>query len=128
MVTVKSIEIEQIIDETPDLSYLENPEVQGEEYFPDNQKRLREYGNSWYMIGIRARATVTHPTGHGGQRLEWLTSSGLWGIESDSNKDHLVGVAREELEDLRDHLDHFCILTTPVDWERLTAEAIASIE
>lgn len=70
-----------------------------------------ERGN-WQMEGCVAKATVSYSIGNGSRRLETLTSGGLWGIESDSDKKYLRTLEDEELADLADHLEHFGIETS----------------
>lgn len=61
----------------------------------------------WQSQGCVAKAEVSYPTGNGNRRLETLSSGGLWGIESDSDREFLDEVEREQLDDLADHLNHF---------------------
>lgn len=58
----------------------------------------------WCFIGIRAEATiVTNINKHHGV-CHQITSGGLWGIESDSDKDYLESIEKEELAQLRTEL------------------------
>ncbi len=52
------------------------------------------------FIGIRAEAEVQMPSGI----VQRITSGGLWGIESDSDKDYLETVQTEELAELKKEL------------------------
>lgn len=76
----------------------------------------------WRFIGIRAKAEVSYPVNGrvGDWRLETLTSSGLWGIASDSEDSHIKEFIREELEDLKDHLATFNVDLS--NWEELTKD------
>jgi hypothetical protein len=70
------------------------------------------YNGSWEFVRIIAKCTVSYPIGsHGSltsRRLEWLTSSGLYGIECHHKvEEYHVEVAEEQLEDLRNHLEVF---------------------
>ena len=87
----------------------------------ENFQRMEKYGDSWAMIGIEAEAVIKYRIrpGGGDWRLERLTSGGLWGIESDSGKDHLEEVEREELADLREHLQRFGIRVDKNEWAKL---------
>lgn len=115
---IDSIRIVREIDECPDLSWLEQTDAEMGEGFEANSKaRLADYGNGWCMIGIRAEATVSYPIGQGSRRLETFRSGGLWGIESDSDASYFAEVAREELNDLRQHLEAF-----GVPWDEEAAE------
>ncbi len=70
-----------------------------------------ERGN-WQMLGCTAVAEVSYSIGNGSRRLETLSSGGLWGIASDSDKAYLREVEGEELADLAQHLGHFGIETS----------------
>lgn len=97
--TVKrsDFEMEQMIDDNADTSYLE------QEAF---EARLGEYQNGdFYYIGIRASVTLEIPHGSNGTRiLQKIESPGLWGIESDSDKDYLQEIYAEECNILADML------------------------
>ena len=54
----------------------------------------------WCFMGMRAEAEVQT----GSDVVQRITSGGLWGIESDSGKDHFESIAREELAQLKDEL------------------------
>ena len=56
---------------------------------------------NWQFIGIQAEATYV--VGFTGD-LQTVTSGGLWGIESDSGKEYLESVQREELDSLKNDL------------------------
>ena len=68
----------------------------------------------WSFIGIRAEAQVSYGQNGNSRRLEWFTSGGLWGIESDSGE-YLKEVAKDELADLRAHLEQFNVDTSNFD-------------
>jgi len=104
------------------------PYAGGEE---EGSKHYKEYGlqdfermegltrGDWSFIGIQAEATVSYPVNAAGtdRRIEHLTSGGLWGIESDSG-DYLNEVMRDELSDLRRHLEQFNVSLD--NWDELT--------
>lgn len=75
----------------------------------DYERMMDLEEGAWFMIGIHAVAEVRYMNRHGHQRIEWLTSSGLWGIESDSDHEYLQSVADDEIEDLKEHLTYFNI-------------------
>jgi hypothetical protein len=80
----------------------------------------------WYTIGVRAAADVSYDLGApnaGCRRVQRFESVGLWGVESDSGE-HLASVAREELEDLKAHLERFGVDTGNLD--ELATAAIAA--
>lgn len=72
-----------------------NPDSVEQDY-----QRMEAYQRGhWHMVGIVAKALVVV----GNVRQE-IRSGGLYGIESDSDKEHLDSIAREELAQLRDIL------------------------
>lgn len=82
-------------------------------YVRRDYQRYREFmSGDICHIGIRARATVSYSIGHGNRRIEFFTSGGLWGIESDSGDDHIEEIETEELDDLKSHLKTFGIDTS----------------
>ncbi len=78
----------------------------------DRMERMNR--GDWCMIGIRAEAEISLPVQcnkgcvHGHEvyyhTTQHITSGGLWGIESDSDKSYLESVEKEELSDLRAQL------------------------
>lgn len=96
---LESIKIKRIPDSDADTSYLE------QEGF---KERLQQYTDGQFgFIGITAEAEVSYDIGNGTRRLETLTSSGLWGIEDDSDAAYLRSIEKEELADLRAHCERF---------------------
>ena len=99
--TVRAADIERIEepDPHPDLSWLEpdaNP-ANAEA----NAERLASYrAGEWHCIGIRARAAFLIDLGRAAL-IQTVDSPGLWGIESDSDPDHLDRVFAEEAQTLR---------------------------
>jgi hypothetical protein len=57
----------------------------------------------WCYIGIRAEAEILLPSGDAGIVQE-ITSSGLWGVESDSDSEYLADIETDELSSLREQL------------------------
>lgn len=122
-----TVGVKQVVDEYPDLSWLEtkldacgnivdscrytqkemaqNPE-QTRRYIEEDHRRLKDYGRTWWMEGIYAVAEIAIPrnTVPPCRLLVPVQSGGLWGIESDSDDEHKRSVAREELAQLRDVL------------------------
>ena len=54
----------------------------------------------WCFVGLRAEAEVQT----GSDVVQRITSGGLWGIESDSGREHLEETQREELAQLKTEL------------------------
>lgn len=144
---IESVKVNWIIDEYPDISYLEssinngvidscrytqkeyeeNPE-QVENWIRQDTQRLNNYGSHWAMYGCMAEAVVSYPISkQGDRRLETLTSGGLWGIESDSQESYKIEVAKEQLEELKDHLKRFNIRISKKA-NRLFNEAIENMK
>lgn len=77
----------------------------------DYERMERLNRGDWFYTGIRAEAKILIPnTWHGPNRnihapehgtIQRLTSGGLWGIESDSDRAYLESVEKDELADLK---------------------------
>lgn len=137
MIKIESVEIKWEYDEAYDVSYLDRTpedhygkdgcnwnhvsetdkaaiiEKHGsimaacEYYAEQDQERLKDfYAGEWHMAGCVAKAVVSYPWGNC-RRLQNFSSAGLWGIESDSDKEYCHEVEFEQLDDLRDHLKQF---------------------
>jgi hypothetical protein len=69
--------------------------------------RMEDYNrDGWCCIGIVAEAEVQYPVGLGHHRIEWLTSGGVWGIESDCEKT-IKEEEESQLDILKNHLQVF---------------------
>lgn len=103
MKTIESIEVIELVDEQPDLSYLEqyfaSNDPTEKQYAKQDKARLDQYGHSWYMIGIRAKAVITI-----NGTLETIETAGLWGTESDSDPSYLEEIGKEEKLELGEML------------------------
>lgn len=123
-----SFEMEKLDDTSPDLSWIgkftdkweknaieHNGDRGTYKYFvpantaeqtgsPDSveqdHKRLASYGESWSMIGIRATVVLEIPMPGGDYQLQGIESSGLWGIESDSDEQYFKEVFAEQCAEL----------------------------
>ena len=85
---LRSIRVVVEHDPDPDISFLEGDE------FKD---RLDAYNRGEFdFVGVRAEAEVVVES-----IVQTLTSGGLWGVESDSGEEYLVGIAVEEYVQLR---------------------------
>ena len=100
----------------------ENTPDEVRKYVKQDYERMESLNRgNWCLIGIRAEAEIGIPstsryivlpnidirTGKASPRdylLQTITSGGLWGIESDSDKSYLESVEKEELADLRAQL------------------------
>lgn len=69
----------------------------------DYERMERLQRGDWGYIGIRAEAEVLIPS-NGHSIVQEVTSGGLWGVESDSDKSYLASVEGEELGELRKQL------------------------
>lgn len=85
----------------PDLSYLEQDyndcePSDAENYRARDANRLKEYGNSWHMVGVVAKAQILTPAGNGDRIISEMQSPGLWGVESDSGEAYFNEIFEEE--------------------------------
>lgn len=75
------------------------------EYGMQDYKRAESYNNNeWYFMGIQARAQLLNTET---STLHTISSSGLWGIESDSDESYLNTLKKEMLDDLKSELKAF---------------------
>ena len=96
---ILAVTIKRIVDNYADASYLEQENEKGELLFGT---RLQEYHRGEFdFIGIRAEAEYV--IGFTGS-LQRVTSGGLWGIESDSDRAYMESIEAEELSDLKTQL------------------------
>ena len=78
---------------------LEEAEIR--QYCKQDYERMEAYNNQqWYFVGIRAEAEIVVSG-----ICQTITSGGIWGIESDSDKYYFAGVEAEELSELRKTLE-----------------------
>ena len=87
------VELQSIVavveaDPDPDTSFMDQDEF-------DERRAEYERGN-FQFVGVRVEAEVLIEG-----TVQTLVSPGLWGIESDSDKQYFVDVANEEYEELR---------------------------
>jgi|WetSurSiteA1Bulk_404760.scaffolds.fasta_scaffold50484_3 hypothetical protein len=81
---VLHIGIKEEMDDSPDTSYLVGD-------------RLKEYqAGEFYYLGIQAKAEII-----AGGVIQFITSGGLWGIESDSGDGYLKTVGAEQMEEIK---------------------------
>jgi hypothetical protein len=69
----------------------------------DYERMERLNSGDWCYMGIRAEAEILLPSGDASIAQE-ITSGGLWGVESDSDKSYLAEIDAEELSSLREQL------------------------
>ena len=105
VVTV-TFKMQTMPDSDPDLSYLEQDynDVSPEErsrYCAQDAARLAAYhAGEWYMLGVRAIADIEV------RRMAYSTtyrleSTGLWGIESDSDDSYIKSVFADQCAELK---------------------------
>ena len=103
------IKVRYILDDNPDLSYLEQDyksdgltESQRQKYLAQDKQRLKNYyDGNWSAIGIKAEAQIQILNNPSSWILQTIHSGGLWGIESDSTKSYLEEVEQEEISELK---------------------------
>ncbi len=99
---IREVRIVTRFDDDPDTSYLE------QEGFED---RLEEYRRGDFaFIGLWTEADVIIEG-----IIQTLSSGGLWGIESDSQRSYVDEVAKEELSQLRDVLEGIGVSKRVID-------------
>ena len=87
---IHNVTIERMVDKSPDTSWL-----------GEYSKRMEQLNaGDWCFIGIRAKAEVTlaDPV------TQTVSSGGLWGIESDSDRAYFESIEQEELAELSNQL------------------------
>jgi hypothetical protein len=100
-------------DYDADLSYLTDPgrysdlpQDEAAKYAKQDAERMATYGNDWWMVGVYAVAELRFATPQGGWQAPFkVRSCGLWGIESDSDKDYFREVGADELNQLAEQLE-----------------------
>ena len=105
MKTIEKISMVQHIDEDPEISYLQQYDINDKDpeirkYAKQDKERLESlYAGNWEFIGIQAKAEIRI---NGISQV--ITSGGLWGIESDSGDEYFEEIYQEEKEDLKNSL------------------------
>jgi hypothetical protein len=122
MKRITRVSIKHVIDPSPDLSWLETKIEDGkivdscrytdkdvtqhgveqvQKWIERDRQRRAEYGETWHMIGIFAEASIQ--TSEDGRiwMCNMIRSSGIWGVESDSNESHMQELETEQFEELR---------------------------
>jgi hypothetical protein len=100
---------------------------QVKKWIDEDHKRLEDFeNNKWDANGVIATARVKYPIGGNNWRLEWLSSGGLWGVESDCGDDYMQEVVDGELERLKQHLEKFGVNTS--DFEKHAKKAKEKIK
>ncbi len=69
----------------------------------DYERMERLQRGDWCYVGIRAEAEILLPSGDA-SIVQEITSGGLWGVESDSDKTYLADIDTEQLSELREQL------------------------
>lgn len=103
--------------ERPEYKEHEHPFWNPGNYDPDHPEyALQDYERhealgrgEWNYQGCVAKAVVSYSIGQGSRRLEFFSSGGLWGIESDSSPVYMAETAVDQIHDLKQHLAVFGI-------------------
>lgn len=75
-------------------------------YIDQDYERMEAYNRGeWRMTGVMVKAIVTARNEAGDWVEKEFLSHGLWGVESDSDKGHILSVIGEELNDLQGLLE-----------------------
>lgn len=110
-VTVQRVNLRAIHDIDPDLSYLEqhdvnDPDPETRKYARLDRIRLRAYHrDAWHCVGLAAEADVDvrdDATDYVAGKRDH--AGGLWGIESDSGDAYFVEIWAEQWAELVDRL------------------------
>jgi hypothetical protein len=123
---IENIRIRHVVDENPELSYLEQeykdctPE-ENEKYKKQDKERLDNYGTTWYQMGIYVEADILVPKGDNVVQIIPIKSGGLWGIDSDNDPEEFEHIEAEEIRDIKDTLAQLNI-EVPKDVEIKGAE------
>lgn len=91
-----------------------------------DQARLKEYiAGELATLGIYAEAKVSHPivNEEGQRRLDKFNSDGLWGLASDMGADDLWAEMKEQIWNLKHHLERFGVVDEPFFKDVLDATA-----
>ena len=105
---IDRITLNVMVDTDADTSFLEQEEF--------SELRESYHRGDYYFVGVRANADVSYAISNTDRRIETLTSGGVWGIESNSGKDYIEGeVGKDELNDLKTHLERFGVNTSNFD-------------
>ena len=95
-------------DEMPDVSWLEGDRCETDDERDEDARRLEAFHNGeWYMTGVRAKAEIRVPYGHG-FIIAHISSPGLWGVESDASEEYLEEIFQEEKTTLLEMLKSLC--------------------
>lgn len=99
---ILEVKIIHMADKDPDTSYLEK-----------GDERYRTFhAGLWDFMGVLAEAQIGVPQNFvkgskvdsGVYITQRISSGGLWGIESDSDKSHIASIEGEQLSELKDQL------------------------
>lgn len=95
---IHSVTVKHLVDSDPDTSYLE------QEGFEDRLAQFRNDEFSFVGIIAEAEVDIKGQSNSNFYIVQRISSGGLWGIESDSDKAYLAEIAQEQLMELRDQL------------------------
>lgn len=99
-----------------------------QEYGLQDHKRMEELNRGDFcFLGIMAEARISYPVNEAGdRRLETLTSGGIGGVESDCDDSYMEELEREQLDDLKAHLETFGVDLS--NFDELAEEALEATE
>lgn len=131
---VEKIIVKHEIDEYPDLSFLgkfsDNPgkypikhngsrgsyhyfnadNVENMTQAKENYNEMMRFeNNDIFMMGIKAYAVINIPTDNNSWIIQHITSGGLWGIESNSDKDYIKTIESEQIDEVKTYLKILCV-------------------
>lgn len=96
---VEKIVVKKMDDDDANLDWLEQSNNR------EDKKRLMSYGETWWMIGIKAEAKILTRESDTSWLTNYISSGGLWNIESDTSEEELIEIGQEQLNDLAIVLD-----------------------
>lgn len=106
-----------------------NVDPEHPEYAEADYKRMENLNKGeWSFIGIMAKAhTSVSLDGGKTWKTDFITSSGLWGIESDSGKEWLQEIANEQIEELKEILMEYGFIEETINAVPVQDENLASM-
>ena len=89
------------------------------EYGLQDYKRMEQLNNGDFsFMGIIAHANI-YLEENGRSTYQKITSGGIWGVESDSDKSYIEEIEKEQTEDLKHQLEHLNVDTSNFDHTKI---------